>query len=194
MNIFEIVLFAIIINLDNFIVGVAYGIRKVKITFVINFIIASMSFILTLISMVLGKFLYCFLPKSISNIMGSVILSIMGLYYILSFLVKKFRNKKDGILDSPEKADVDNSGDINVKESITLGLALSLNNIGIGAGASMLGINMYEAATSIFIFSMVSIPLGYIVGSKYFYKLFGDYGELISGVIILLLAIYQLFL
>ncbi|AAK78115.1 putative sporulation protein YtaF [Clostridium acetobutylicum] len=200
MNILEIVLFAIIINIDNFIVGVAYGIRKVKITFLINFVIAFMSFLLTLISMVLGKFLYYFLPKSISNIFGSLILSIMGLYYIISFFVKRIKIKKGNpgdqksILDNPEKADVDNSGQIDIKESITLGLALSLNNIGIGAGASMLGINMYEAAISIFVFSIISIPLGYTVGSKYFYKLFGDYGELISGIVIILLAMYQLFL
>lgn len=201
MNIVEILAFAIIINVDNFIVGIAYGIRKLKINIFINIIIGLMSFFITLFSMVIGKFACRFLPNYISNILGSCILLIMGLYYILGFFIRKAKGKKNvsnkgtnSILESPEKADADNSGNIDIKESITLGLALSLNNVGIGIGASIAGINIYEASISIFIFSIISIPIGYFLGSKYFSKLFGDYGELISGIIILILALYQMLL
>ena len=44
--------------------------------------------------------------------------------------------------EDAEKADIDNSGDLDLKECLTLSIALTLNNLSLGVVASIAGINI----------------------------------------------------
>jgi putative sporulation protein YtaF len=205
MNYLQIILFVISSSSDNFIVGLSYGMQKIKINFFNNFIIALISGIGTLIAMLSGSLLTKYIPAQFCKVIGSLILIILALYFIANSFKKKdlkvdvdkgrINNVKyyDDILEKPELVDVNDSKSIELGESFILGIALSLNNIGIGIGASILGMNPFITSGLSFVFSMVFIQIGRSLGEVCFSKYFSKTAQIISGLIILLLGIYGLF-
>ena len=206
MNYLQIILFVISSSSDNFIVGLSYGTKKININFFNNFIIAIISGIGTLIAMLTGNLLTKYIPVRFCKIIGSLILIILALYFIADAFKKnkgkelvadkdKIKNIQyyDNILEKPELADIDNSKTIELKEALILGIALSLNNIGIGIGASILGMNPFITSVLSFIFSLVFIQIGRLLGEFYFSKYFSETAQIISGLIILSLGIFELF-
>lgn len=209
MHIVSILLFVISASLDNLVVGIAYGIKKLKISLLSNLLIAFISCAGTFLSMLIGKLIGNFIAPSNANIAGSIILIILGLWFIINSQKKKIKKEEFPIenpqknqakieyyncgklLDSPEKADIDNSGNIDVKESLALGLALALNNMGLGIGASISGLSLTLTSLLTFIFSFLTIPIGYYLGKKFLSKILESNADMISGIIIILLAIYQ---
>ncbi|WP_010294227.1 manganese efflux pump [Clostridium senegalense] len=123
------------------------------------------------------------------------------IFYKILLSKEKEKNKLDNmigeyknILDNPELVDSDNSSCIDVKESILLAFALTINNLGVGIGASITGLNIFLTTIFTFIFSLLFIILGYLIGTSYLSKLFGKYASLISGAIIIFLGCYELFI
>lgn len=204
-----LLLFVVSSSLDNFVVGLSYGIKKIKINFMNNFIIAFISGIGTFISMIFGNFFKLYIPESFSNYIGSSLLILLGLYFLFDFFRSKlkknnFERKKpnntiqkiefyDEILKHPEIADKDHSNTIEFKESVILGIALSLNNIGLGIGVSIIGLNIYLSSILSMVFSLIFIQAGFVIGDSLFSSLFEKYAALVSGLIILFLGMYSLF-
>lgn len=215
MHIFSILLFVISASLDNLVVGIAYGIKKLKMPLLSNLLIALISCVGTFLSMLCGKLMVQLISSHKANIIGSVILISLGLFFILNSqrknkilnnkkTIKNLKQNKDKIeyytnqyeqiLSTPEKADMDNSGTIDLKEAITLGVALALNNIGLGIGASITGLNVTLTSFLTLAFSITTIPLGYILGKKFLSQFLENKSDIISGIIIILLGIYELFI
>lgn len=198
MHFISVLAFAFSVNIDNFIVGVAYGIKKIKIGFLSNLLIAFITAAGTLISMEIGVVASQFLSPKIANAFGSILLILIGIWATKDF----FRKKKplqptnspncSQLLKEPEKADNDHSGTIDLKESITLGLALSINNFGLGIGASITHIDITAAVACTFFSSIIFFSLGRIIGKSYLYTFFGKYASLFSGILIILLGLYEL--
>jgi putative sporulation protein YtaF len=201
MHILSSFVFALSANIDNFTVGIAYGIKKFQIDLKSNVLIAAITGIGTFVSMTIGYIISKFLSAKVSNILGAAILIGIGIWLIIDYFLKKgnCRNIDKSkincieILDNPEKADEDNSGFIDIKESITLAFALTINNFGLGIGASISGLNIFLTTFLTFIFSILTIILGYFLGKSYFSKLLGKYASLFSGIIIVLLGLYEIF-
>ncbi|MCX7883802.1 MAG: sporulation membrane protein YtaF [Caloramator sp.] len=205
MNILLILLFSISSSSDNFIIGISYGIQKISISFLYNLIIAFISCIGTFISMLLGKILTNFISPFLANILGAALLIILGLYMQYNSYKSKKNNNLytsntskiecyENIIMHPEIIDSNKSKTIELKESILLGSILCLNNIGLGIGVSILGLNIYITSLSSMIFSLVFIKLGSYIGSKVLSDKLVNYSEIISSWIIILLGLYELFL
>ena len=206
MQLLSPILFVISANIDNFAVGIAYGIKKIKIGILSSLIIAVISAVGTFLSMSFGLFLTNFLPSSVCSILGSLILIAIGLWIIGDDFIKKHRktihntyNKNDfmqciELLDHPEKADTDQSGNIDVKESVTLAFALAINNVGLGIGASIAGLSILFNTIFTFVFSLAAVVLGCRLGNGCFSKVLGKYATLVSGLIIIGLGIYEILL
>lgn len=203
MNIVAPLFLAISASIDNFTVGVAYGIKNIKIRFLSNLLIAVISGFGTFLSMTVGLFLCKLLSTKMSNIIGCSLLMAIGAWFIIEFFVKRRKMESRSainynninyikLLDEPENVDFDKSGNIDIKESIILGIALTINNLGLGISASISGINIYLTTICTFIISIVTIPLGYLIGKHCFSKLFGEYASLISGLIIIGLGVYEI--
>ncbi|MGE5627583.1 MAG: sporulation membrane protein YtaF [Solirubrobacterales bacterium] len=200
MNILSIIMFAIASSSDSLIVGLSYGAKKVKINFLNNLFISSISGIGTLIAMLFGKVLLKFIPVQFSNILGSSILILFAVYLLFNFISKEIAQKKgiveyqlyDSALKNPEIIDTNNSKTIEMKESVMLGIVLCLNNIGLGIGASITGLNIIITSVSSLIFSLIFIPAGFYLGENIFTDKLSRYSEIISIIIILLLGIYEL--
>lgn len=190
MHILSSLLFAISANTDNFVVGLSYGIKKIKIGLVSNLLIALISLVGTILSMSVGKIIFNFIPENASNFIGSAILILVGGWTIGKSLIKSIRS--DDILENPEKADIDNSSNIDAKESVTLAFALTINNVGLGIGASITGLNIVVTSSLTFIFSLLMIMIGCILGSYYLSKIFSKRATIVSGLIIIILGIYEM--
>ncbi|AEB74992.1 sporulation membrane protein YtaF [Clostridium botulinum] len=206
MDLLAIILFALSANLDSFTVGISYGIKKINITPSINILIGAITSIGTFIAMSIGLAISKFLSVKSANAIGSIMLIAIGIWLIVEFFIKENNIKNtetscdninitsSNILDNPEQADVDNSGSIDTKESFALALALTINNFGLGLGASIAGLNIFLTVLFTFLSSIITIKLGELTGKKYLSKVFGKFAPLISSIIIILLGVYELFI
>lgn len=71
-----------------------------------------------------------------------------------------------GYLKSPEKADLDKSGNINFFEAIVLGIAISMNALTNGLGAGLLKLSPFAISLSAAIFSFLTVWLGVKLGKR----------------------------
>lgn len=184
---FTIAALAISLSLDSFGVGISYGIRKVDIPLVSKLIICLFSIIYSGIAIVMGGFLYTALPPAVSRIAGVTILSGMGIYILLQALLKAEKSpgaevresrprlpqtskKAPGmtirVLKDPEEGDLDESGVIDIRESLLLGLALSIDAIGVGVGSALAGLGYAVVPFAIGLFQLMFLYAGIFLGRK----------------------------
>lgn len=203
MQLLPIIMFAISVNIDNLTVATVCGIKKIKITALSNLIIAFISAAGTLISMSIGLAISRFIPQSIANIVGNFMLIAIGIWFIKDFVVKtkvhnmkpkeaEHHNRCTEILEKPEKADADSSGSIDIRETVFLALALTLNNFGLGIGASIAGLNIALTTLFTFISSLAFIRLGFLLGKSFLSDFFGKYASLAAGIIIVAMGVYEM--
>lgn len=200
MNLLATILFVLSASFDVFVVAMSYGFKNIKIKPSINFVISFISSLGTFISMEIGLALTNIIPLSIVNILGSIIMLLLGLYCLLDYrkVLKKSTNHKDRnlnpsspivILEKPEIADTNKSGTIEFKESILLSIALALNNVGLGIGASIAGLHIILTTIVTLIITIILIPLGFLCSKKLLNTWIGKSGSLISGILLIILAV-----
>ena len=198
----SILLFVVAASLDILVVSLAYGLKNIKINFSSTLVIASISALGTFLSMILGKFLIDVIPIRLGDILGGLVLLILGLYSVYSYFKEK-KSLKESILDknnspilileNPEIADKDKSGNIDFKESLSLSLALALNNFGLGIGASISGINVGFTTLSTFLISLIFVSLGFFMSKKIKGKNLSKNSDLVAGIIIIVLSLFIIF-
>ncbi|MGL4990841.1 MAG: sporulation membrane protein YtaF [Sarcina sp.] len=201
MALIPIILFVFSASIDSFVVAFAYGSRNIKIGIASNFLIAAVTAIGTFLSMLVGKLFIDKIPLNIANLIGAFILFLLGIYFIVDYKKSKYIKKPEefcegkqchkAILKFPEVADTNNSGNIEVSESIALATALTLNNISLGIAASITGLDIYLTTLVTFVISILFIWLGFFLSKHTLNKFIADKGSLISGIIILILALIE---
>jgi putative sporulation protein YtaF len=186
-------------------IGLAYGARRINVPFRSNMAIALFSGLATLISCFLGTLLTACIPHYLGNIIGGSIVSLMGIYTIVSYIHTERKCNKvqessnlyidnlKAVITDPGIADKDYSGDISLKESVLLGIALAVNCLGTGFGAGMSGVNTLILTSAVIVFSLITITLGVFIGKRYAAKLLGDRATVISGLLLLAVGLYQIF-
>ncbi|WP_243120937.1 sporulation membrane protein YtaF [Clostridium perfringens] len=202
MSFLSILLFVIAASLDILVVSLAYGLKDIKINFSSTLVIASISALGTFISMILGQFLVDLIPVKLGDIIGGLVLLALGFYSIYSYFKEKkiltSHNSENNssptfILENPEVADKDKSGNIDFKESLAVSLALALNNFGLGIGASISGLNIAFTTISTFIISLIFISLGFYLSKTIKSKNISKNSNLIAGIIIIILSLFIIF-
>ena len=165
-------LMAIALSLDGFGVGLAYGLRRIRMPVSSLMVIALCTMLAMGISMLFGslvKFGLTFIP---ARLLGALILLALGIFQ----LSRAIRNRKQEIfpeavpalavvqqkpvmepafrfqlkflgfviqvLRTPQIADVDGSGGISLRESCLLGSALAMDAFASGIGAAMAGMTI----------------------------------------------------
>ena len=159
--ILSVAILAVSLSIDAFGVGIAYGLRKVQIPFLSKMVICFFSILYSGMALALGKAIYGIIPPIAAKITGVAMLAVMGIYIILKALPEDDRNntaevcckgsrtileiavKSLGItiqvIKNPVEGDIDRSGYIDIQESLMLGLALSVDAIGVGIGSALAG-------------------------------------------------------
>jgi putative sporulation protein YtaF len=205
-----VLLFALSSSIDNFGVGISYGIRGIRIGFLSNFIISIIALIFSGIGILSGNYISKVFPGTLSNIIGGLFLCVIGLRIILLTIPRKKRtlSKKNsengsssniitGYLSSPEKADLNQSGEIGIIEAIVLGFAVSINALTNGLGAGLIGLSPFAISLSAALFSFLSIWLGVALGNKIANVrigtwTIGQFSTALSGILLLLIALHNL--
>ena len=203
MHFFYTIFIAMANNLDNISVRIAYSIRGIKITLAKNFWISIITFIFSSLSAFSGSILSKTLNHTVSSVLSMLMLVFIGLWIMLEPYFNKKRlvsvKNKDpykniiyNILIEPESADVDHSKDINFKEATFLGIALSLNNIGGGLSAGMIGLNAFFVGFFSALLSFLALWAGNYL-TEFLSKLNLTKGvNLIAGLLLILIGIKQI--
>ena len=194
-------LIALTNNFDNIGARIAYSIRGIKISTLINLWISVITFVISFSAAFSGKMISGTLGKQFSSIIAMVILASIGSWMILGQYLKSRRSEKllrlnaksiPSILLKPENADLDNSKHIDFKEATLLGIALSLNNIGGGLSAGMLGLDSFLVGFLSAVLSFVALWAGNYV-SVFFIRLnIADKATIAAGIILIAIGIEQL--
>ena len=204
----SIILLAIAISLDGFNVGMTYGLQGIIMNYTSILIISITSMIAIFLTGNLGVLISNYIDLHTAEIIGSLILMIMGSWLIyVSYRNKRASPTKEKglninlkiksikivikILKEPKKADIDKSGSICKKEAMFLGVALALDAMGAGLGAALNGFAIKWLVFYIGIISYSFINGGYILGGKLEHKL-PAYFNYLPGTIMIILAIVKL--
>lgn len=79
ISILSSLLFRLTSNLDNVVIGMAYGIKKIKIVILTNVLITLITTLGTFLSMTADRLIAELMPVYISNIAGALIIIGLGL-------------------------------------------------------------------------------------------------------------------
>lgn len=205
-----ILMLALAVSGDGFLVGVAYGVKKIKIPLISLLVIALASTTAVTVSMLCGKGLASVLSPEFASRTGAILLLIIGMYFILQACGEKINNLGNDnnepiitikvkplgiivqILKQPSSADMDCSGEISLHEAFFLGLALALDALGAGLGAAMAGFNILLTAICVgvlkFILLNSGIYLGRLMGNQRWLCL----SSLLPGIILVTIGLVEL--
>lgn len=183
-----IILIGIAANLDNLGIGLAYGIKRVKIPVLSNAAIAVISMIVTYVAVTAGSTIDEFISPHTANLLGSLLLVTIGLWTLVSN-----RFSQQGIAEKPELFDEDKNYIISFRESMTLGFVLSANCLAGGIAIGANGISVIWTVISIGIFSFITVAVGSHFGSLLTKTFIGKYSAAISGLLLLIIGILEMF-
>ena len=199
----SILLFVISANLDNIVIGIAYGISKIKMQIFSNLLIAFFTTIGTLVSMYAGKLLISLLPVSLAGKIGAGIMMLLGLFFLVQSILHFLHQNQtvhsvalkdaDEMIDYAAQSDKDVSGFIDIKEAFAVGLGLTLNNLGTGLIAGVSGIPIIPVALLNFVSSFAFLSIGFLLGNRFLGKLLGKFAPFLSGVLLIVLGLVEWF-
>ncbi len=184
----EIIILSVVLSLDALFFGIAFGIRGIKIPLKAFFILSLTGFCTILCSMLLGSTLGRYIP--FCDRVGAFLLIGTGIW----ICADRKRDNMDirEILDNPELSDMNSSGVIEVPEAIVIGVTLSLDS-----SAAAVGTVMFGKGSGYFPFLLMSVQLAFIIvgtalGKKIKPDISCKYIAVISGLVIVLIGLYQL--
>lgn len=197
---FHLILIGIAANLDNLGVGVAYGIRRIRVPAPSNLVIAAIAFLFTAASVWAGAFTGRFLADQTANAVGALLLIGVGIWVILAQWrpragVPRPRRSTPLVLriwQEPAQADFDQSGTITLPESLVLGVALSINCFTNGFSAGLWKLGALPTALCTAFFSYLALWGGAWLGMRYAAQWLGNKAAIAAGCLLLLIGIHQL--
>lgn len=152
-------LLALAVSVDGFVVGVHYGMRKVTLPLRSLAVLAMCTAGGMAISMYVGDLVAGVLSQTFARRFGGLVLIVLGVWQGLAvwshrmrvlgeaggeegFPLMKVRIPSMGVIiqvmTDPLRADADQSGEIDAREAIVLGVALGLDTLAVGFAAGML--------------------------------------------------------
>lgn len=189
-----ILAFAVSSSVDNLAVGISYGIRDIRIVLGKNLLIAVICFFMSIAGISFGVWLTTILPGIVPVIAGAFLLFVIGIRIIILAIPRK----KEATMNRDNLQYSEKFGEIGWGEAAFLGVALSANALTNGLGAGLLGFSPLAISLTAAIGSYISVWAGVNLG----YKLaavrigkftVGQFGTLLSGVIILIIAFTAFF-
>lgn len=156
-------LLGIATNIDNMIIGTTYGLKRRRIDFLSNLMIASLNGGATFISVLAGDYLRQFLSEQVGEFLGGLVFLVLGIATIAeTYMIGKEEQPSDAEVINPK------SGWMRVsrKEALALGLGLSITNMAGGVGAGLAGFAALHMTMLMFVFSILPISLGQWLGQN----------------------------
>ena len=185
-----IIILSISLSLDAFGVGIVYGLRKTHVPALSRIIICAFSIFYSGAALLIGKGLSSILPHQAAKWIGIGVLTAMGIWIILQGVLDEGKKAKAGpeipavdqtlfkiaikslgisiqVIRHPTDGDIDKSGVIDVFESLLLGLALSIDAIGVGIGSGLAGFSSLFIPLFSGLFQMLFLSTGLYLGKRF---------------------------
>jgi putative sporulation protein YtaF len=203
-------MFALAVSADGFMVGVAYGVKKIKMPVSSMMIIFLASSLAVSMAMIFGKALTLFFNPVMAARLGAILLMLIGIFYLLQAGFQRICNRKANdedtllsltvrplgiivqILQEPSSADFDSSGEISPREAFFLGLALAMDAFAAGIGLAMTGFNILLTAITVGMLQFILINIGLTVGRIMENERLKNISSLLAGIILFILGTYKL--
>lgn len=218
MSVLYSCLFALAVSVDGFGVGVAYGVKKIRIPLQSLLVICLASMTAIAASMLVGQGIAAFISPELAERIGAFALILMGGWFILegrrAFSEENRENDQPSpaqgedqtvtilhirflgiivqILREPARADFDASGVISTREALFLGLALALDALGAGMGAAMSGLNVAITVAAVGICKFIVVNAGVFLGNNAAPAFMQKYASLLSGIILCGIGLFEI--
>lgn len=177
------ILLALSVSIDSLGIGITYGIKNTKITKISNVVLFAISFCTTCGSIFIGHYISVLFSPNFSTLLGSSFLILLGVYNIYKSLHH-----------ISEDYDLDHSNCIDKRESIVLGLALSVDSICVGIGCGIIGINDIILPVLVSSFQLIFLNSGNLIANNIIEKVtIPDYIlSIFSSTILILVGILRI--
>lgn len=189
------ILLAVILSIDCFGVGLAYGMRHVVLPWYGRVIISCCSGIAIAVSMCLGRLLEGIIPGEQIHLFGESMLVCLGVFFLVRSIMELRKERVEElctdetdsacvsetplfqwrvpgldvmvkIMNNPQHADFDHSGQINSKEAVWLGFALAMDSFGAGVCIALMGFSVLWVSICTLSFAFLLVSAGYIWGGR----------------------------
>lgn len=177
-----ILLLGLATNLDNLCLGFSYGLAGKRISGLHNLLISGVSG--------LFAFFACAAASAISQafrnialIAGAVLLICIGIYSINAAFQKRGRTESASSVQ-----------DAGMREILLVGVVLGLNCLGASFGAGLAAVEPVWIGVSVFSFSFLSVTVGNLLGAKIKWLAGSMWLDVTSGVMFILIGLWELFL
>ncbi len=202
-KILESIVFVAALSTDALIASLAYGSNKIKIPLISLQVISFLCTIILGISLLLGTCARQYIPGGFLRFVSFGILFILGIVKLLDNVIKSLIDRHKiikkqirfnflnlnfilSIYANPKEADVDESKILSPKESLSLAVALSIDNMAAGIGAAISGISIPAVLTASLLLSMLAVKSGELLGNKLSDKIPFQLSWLSGGILITL--------
>jgi putative sporulation protein YtaF len=207
-----ILVMTLISSFDCVLAGMSYSARGIRIPFVSKFLIFITALVVGCISELASASLTKFIPSGLAEVLGQIILAIMGLFMLLTTLLdsKPRHKKKSDLVDTtprtlfklvlksagitiqvlkyPSEADIDQSGRIDPLESILLSVALTLDSVGLILCSALIGQNTILFPVALSIGQLAGLIIGGKLGMRFANKPSSSLAKYLPSLILILLA------
>ncbi|MCT6925820.1 manganese efflux pump [Metasolibacillus sp.] len=180
-----IILVGIAVNLDNLGISLAYGIKRITIPIISNAVIALLSMAVTYVAITIGETLSDYISVYLANLLGSLLLCIIGTWTLLSQRLAKGNHVKS--------FDKNHSAILALKDAIILGFILSANCLATGIAIGANDISTIAMVISIGVFSFITIAIGSHFGILLAKSFIGRYSTAIAGWLLIGIGIFEIF-
>lgn len=191
MHWFMILLIGIAASIDNFAVGMSFGIKGKKITWIANLFMAVVALATSLITIIAGSLLGFTIPEFLANLMSGAIILGIGLWSLVSTCTHRMTPSKT--IPQADQIDRDQNNLISFNETFWLSFALSFNAMGTAFGAGIGGLNPVGVALTVGILSFFSIDAGQRLGLKKLRSRMGTLSENAASILLICIGIYTIF-
>jgi len=196
-------LIALTNNFDNIGVRIAYSIRGIRITTPINLWISVITFVISFFAAFSGTIISGLITKQLSSVIAMLLLSAIGLWMVAEPYLKKDHGCSDEsvpgdkksvrhVLLNPEHADMDDSKHIDFKEATLLGVALSINNVGGGLSAGMIGLNSFWVGLLSAVLSFLALWAGNYIAEFFIKWNLSQKASVVAGLLLIAIGIEQI--
>lgn len=216
------ILLAISLSMDALGIGVSYGLRGKKVPLLPKVIISLISLAFTAAAIGIGNIVVLFLPDQLAKLIGSGMLGVLGVAIIIQALSKKEGEvEPEPEVQRPQKktwkialkplgltikiirneiygngSKADSAAIMGIRESLYMGVALSIDSFGAGISSAVSGINNFFIPVMVGLCQFIFLSLGIFCGQKLtsIKKADPKIFMLLSGAILVVLAIIRYFL
>lgn len=214
---YNYIMLALCVSIDSLGTGITYGLKNTRISKLAKLTLFILSFVITCISLFIGNIISGLFSDFLCNLVGSLILSSMGIWIIFQSLKKPQANelhhtmsknknmysfflKSLGItiqiIRDPNYSDFDSSNHIDAKEALFLAIALSLDSIGVSIGGSIIGISSITFPFFVALFQLFFLSLGSFLGNKLksISNIPDNIWSILAGLLLCFMGVSKLFL